>query len=274
MPAVVFLTALRPVRDPRVRGPGARLPGQAGERGALRRDDQAAHAAACAPRRSRDRRSSSRRARRRGAVRSREIDWIEAADNYARIWIGGRSYLLRDRSRARARRRAHGFARAHRQALVRLAAVRALEDATASSSRCSSPARPSAFRGADEPRLPPHCAPSRDSRARNTRREAAHPNANTTRVRTVAPQTEAMHRSRGLAAGRRIVLRRALSFCCVSFVIVSSPVAAQPPASRDARATGSRVHGASRATSTTCSATGSSLPSARRMANSAGSGAP
>src|SRR2546425_3768863 len=26
----------------------------------------------------------------------REIDWIEAADNYARIWIGGRSYLPRE----------------------------------------------------------------------------------------------------------------------------------------------------------------------------------
>src|SRR5216684_1344270 len=26
----------------------------------------------------------------------RDIDWIEAADNYARIWTGGRSYLLRE----------------------------------------------------------------------------------------------------------------------------------------------------------------------------------
>ena len=26
----------------------------------------------------------------------REIDWIEAADNYARLWMGGRSYLLRE----------------------------------------------------------------------------------------------------------------------------------------------------------------------------------
>ena len=37
----------------------------------------------------------------------REIDWIEAADNYARLWSGGRSYLLREslaRARASSRR--------------------------------------------------------------------------------------------------------------------------------------------------------------------------
>jgi len=57
----------------------------------------------------------------------REIDWIEAADNYARIWIGGRSYLLRASLRALERRvGAHGFVRAHRRALVRLAGVREL----------------------------------------------------------------------------------------------------------------------------------------------------
>lgn len=58
----------------------------------------------------------------------REIDWIEAADYYARLWVGGRSYLLRE-SLAQLERRvgAHGFARAHRQALVRVDGVRALE---------------------------------------------------------------------------------------------------------------------------------------------------
>lgn len=58
-----------------------------------------------------------------------EIDWIEAADNYARLWVGERSYLLR-RSLAELERRvgARGFARAHRQALIRVAAVRALEE--------------------------------------------------------------------------------------------------------------------------------------------------
>src|SRR6188768_2007800 len=65
----------------------------------------------------------------RGAtvLRLREIDWIEAADNYARIWAGGQSYLLRESLADLERRvRAHGFARAHRQALVRIGSVRAL----------------------------------------------------------------------------------------------------------------------------------------------------
>jgi two-component system LytT family response regulator len=57
----------------------------------------------------------------------REIDWIEAADNYARIWIGGRSYLLRESLHdLEGRVRAHGFIRAHRRALVRLGGVREL----------------------------------------------------------------------------------------------------------------------------------------------------
>jgi two-component system LytT family response regulator len=56
-----------------------------------------------------------------------EIDWIEAADNYARIWSGGRSHLLRESLGDLERRVGpHGFARAHRQALVRIGGVRAL----------------------------------------------------------------------------------------------------------------------------------------------------
>lgn len=56
-----------------------------------------------------------------------DIDWIEAADNYARIWTGGQSYLLRESLRELEKRvRAHGFGRAHRCALVRLKAVRKL----------------------------------------------------------------------------------------------------------------------------------------------------
>src|SRR5262245_46148838 len=65
----------------------------------------------------------------RGAtvLRVRDIDWIEAADNYARIWIGGRSYLLRESMRELEDRvRAHGFIRAHRRALVRIGDVREL----------------------------------------------------------------------------------------------------------------------------------------------------
>ena len=57
----------------------------------------------------------------------REIDWIEAADNYVRVWMAGRSYLLRDSlGHLDARVGRHGFARAHRQALVRLDDVREL----------------------------------------------------------------------------------------------------------------------------------------------------
>jgi two-component system LytT family response regulator len=56
-----------------------------------------------------------------------DIDWIEAADNYARLWVGNRSYLLRESLTALEQRlSAHGFVRAHRQALVNLSQVRAL----------------------------------------------------------------------------------------------------------------------------------------------------
>ena len=57
-----------------------------------------------------------------------EIDWIEAADNYARLWVGRRSYLLREsRQQLEDRVRLHGFLRVHRQALVPLTGVRALQ---------------------------------------------------------------------------------------------------------------------------------------------------
>ena len=57
----------------------------------------------------------------------REIDWIEAADYYARLWVGRRSYLLRESlAHLEPRVARHGFVRAHRQALVRLDAVRAV----------------------------------------------------------------------------------------------------------------------------------------------------
>jgi two-component system, LytTR family, response regulator len=60
-------------------------------------------------------------------VRLHEIDWIESANNYSRIWVGARSYLLRESLNAlEARIRAHGFVRAHRQALVRLGSLREL----------------------------------------------------------------------------------------------------------------------------------------------------
>jgi two-component system LytT family response regulator len=65
----------------------------------------------------------------RGAtvVHAHEIEWIEAADNYARIWTGGKSYLLRESLRDLERRvRPLGFVRAHRQALIPIDGVREL----------------------------------------------------------------------------------------------------------------------------------------------------
>jgi two-component system, LytTR family, response regulator len=65
----------------------------------------------------------------RGAtvLRVREIDWIESADNYARVWVGSQSYLLREPLTVLEERvREHGFIRAHRRALVRLGGLREL----------------------------------------------------------------------------------------------------------------------------------------------------
>ncbi len=56
-----------------------------------------------------------------------EIDWIEAAGNYVRVWIGARSYFLRESLQLLEERvRKYGFLRAHRSALVRLDGVREL----------------------------------------------------------------------------------------------------------------------------------------------------
>lgn len=55
------------------------------------------------------------------------IDWVEASGNYARLWSGGRGHLVRESLRALEERLAtQGFRRAHRRALVRLAAVQEL----------------------------------------------------------------------------------------------------------------------------------------------------
>jgi two-component system LytT family response regulator len=57
----------------------------------------------------------------------REVEWIEAADNYARIWTGGRNFLLRESlGTLEERIGSSGFVRAHRRALVRLEAVHRL----------------------------------------------------------------------------------------------------------------------------------------------------
>ena len=68
----------------------------------------------------------------RGAmvVPVREIDWIESAGNYAQIWTGRRSFLLRESMRTLEQRiRDSGFVRAHRRALVRLDGVRGVDTA-------------------------------------------------------------------------------------------------------------------------------------------------
>ena len=56
-----------------------------------------------------------------------EIDWIEAAGNYTQLWVGTRSYFLRESLQLLEERvQKHGFIRAHRRALVRLHGVREL----------------------------------------------------------------------------------------------------------------------------------------------------
>jgi len=56
-----------------------------------------------------------------------EIDWIEAAGNYSQLWVGTRSYFLRESLQLLEQRvEKNGFIRAHRRALVRLDGVREL----------------------------------------------------------------------------------------------------------------------------------------------------
>ena len=58
-------------------------------------------------------------------IRFHEIDWIDAEENFARVWMGTRSHLVREPLAAiEVRAAEHGFLRAHRGALVRLQAVR------------------------------------------------------------------------------------------------------------------------------------------------------
>ena len=64
-----------------------------------------------------------------------EIDWIEAAGNYSQLWVGTRSYFLRESLQLLEQRvQKNGFVRAHRRALVRLDAVRELTRTRAGSS--------------------------------------------------------------------------------------------------------------------------------------------
>jgi two-component system LytT family response regulator len=131
MPAVVFLTAydqfalrafeaqaldylLKPVTAERFAATIARLTRQLRAAAALPRDLALTVATP------------------RGAVviPVHDIEWMESADNYTRIWTQGRSYLLREPMRMLEQRlRPQGFIRAHRRALVRIAAVRSLATA-------------------------------------------------------------------------------------------------------------------------------------------------
>jgi two-component system LytT family response regulator len=57
-----------------------------------------------------------------------EIDWIEAAGNYTQLWVGTRSYFLRESLQLLEERvQPQGFIRVHRSALLRLEAVRELK---------------------------------------------------------------------------------------------------------------------------------------------------
>jgi two-component system, LytTR family, response regulator len=55
------------------------------------------------------------------------VDWIESADNYARLWTGGRSHLVREPLQRLADvLQSEGFIRVHRTALVNIRRVREL----------------------------------------------------------------------------------------------------------------------------------------------------
>jgi len=79
------------------------------------------------PRPARDERIVVTTARGAAVLHVGEIDWIEAAGNYARLWIGQRNYFLRESLQTLEERvTRHGFVRAHRRALVRLSGVKEL----------------------------------------------------------------------------------------------------------------------------------------------------
>lgn len=58
-------------------------------------------------------------------VEASQVDWIESADNYARLWVGTRSHLIRESMQSVEQVLAPaGFMRVHRGAIVNLARVR------------------------------------------------------------------------------------------------------------------------------------------------------
>ena len=128
MPAVVFLTAfdqfaikafeaealdylVKPVSEARFAATMKRL----------------AKRLASSPRTASDERIVVTTSRGAAVLHLSEIDWIEAAGNYAQLWIGQRNYFLRESLQTLEERVVkHGFARAHRRALVRVSGVKEL----------------------------------------------------------------------------------------------------------------------------------------------------
>jgi two-component system LytT family response regulator len=61
-------------------------------------------------------------------VRTEDVDWIEAADNYVRVHVGATSHLVRETLRAlEAKLDARSFLRVHRSAIVNVDAIRELQ---------------------------------------------------------------------------------------------------------------------------------------------------
>src|SRR5699024_7666746 len=57
-----------------------------------------------------------------------EIEWIEAADNYSKIWVDGRSHLIRRPLHELEQLVVqHGFVRAHRSALLPIKRIHAVQ---------------------------------------------------------------------------------------------------------------------------------------------------
>jgi two-component system LytT family response regulator len=60
-------------------------------------------------------------------LRFADVDWIQSANHYARVWSGGRGYLLREPlNDLEQQLTPAGFLRVHRSVLLRLGAVRSL----------------------------------------------------------------------------------------------------------------------------------------------------
>jgi two-component system LytT family response regulator len=61
-------------------------------------------------------------------VRAEEVDWIEAADNYIRLHVGGATHLVRESLRTlEAKLDPRLFLRVHRSAIVNIDAIRELQ---------------------------------------------------------------------------------------------------------------------------------------------------